>query len=202
MRLYLFSSLLFAATTVCGAYVCATAARDHGDGPTIAMPGSLAGKVIHVDDGDTLIVLDDKGFKRVIRLTDIDAPEAGHGRTRPGQPYSAASTAHLVSLALGQAATANCFDIDARRRDDGTMRERYICRVFVNATDINMAMVDAGLAMAYRHNRRYVRDPATYAHEDAAKAARKGLWRQPAPTPPWHWRRACWEQQQCDGAAE
>jgi len=173
-----------------------------GDGPTVPMPGAIAGKVIHVNDGDTLVVLDAQGHKRVIRLTDIDAPESAHGARRPGQPYSAKATAHLKSIALSSPAEASCYDIDARRREDGSSRERYICRVFVNGVDVNMAMIDAGLAMAYRQNRRYVRDQATFQHEDAARAARMGLWQHSTPIPPWEWRRTCWERRQCDGAGD
>lgn len=168
--------------------------------PKLQMPGQITGKVIHVDDGDTLIILDGQGFKRVIRLSDIDAPEASHGAKRPGQPYSAKATELLRSLTHGQQATANCFDIDVRKRDDGTERDRYVCQILVGETDVNLAMIDAGMAMAARQNKRYVRNPATYTHEDAAREARRGLWQQADPTPPWIWRRACWEYASCTGS--
>lgn len=170
--------------------------------PALTMPGTISGKVIHVDDGDTLVVLEGSGHKRVVRLSDIDAPETSHGKNRPGQPYSAQATAHLKTLALGQQAVARCFDIDVRVRDDGSRRDRYVCQVSVGQLDLNLAMIDAGLAMAARQNKRYVRNPATLVREDAAKAARLGLWRQPTVIPPWTWRRSCWEQQVCGGAAE
>lgn len=157
----------------------------------------LAGKVIHVDDGDTLTMLDAQQLKWVIRLTDIDAPESGHGSNKPGQPFSGKATALLKSMTLGREATATCYDIDARHA-----RTRYVCRVFVDGVDANMAMLDAGLAMAYRQNPRYVRDQASYQHEDTARAKRLGLWSLPAPTPPWEWRKACWTQGQCEGAGD
>ena len=138
----------------------------------------------------------------IVAQTDIDAPESGHGTNRPGQPYSGKATALLKSLALGRQATASCYDIDARPRADGTTRERYICRVYVDGTDANMAMLDAGMAMAYRQNPRYVRDRTSYRHEDAAKARRLGIWSQPAPIPPWEWRQACWVRRHCDGAGD
>lgn len=168
------------------------------NGPTIKMPGQIAGKVIHVDDGDTLVMLDTDGFKRIIRLSDIDAPEIGHGTSRPGQPYSAKATSYLKELTLGQAALATCFDIDGRKRDDGTVRERYVCRVQVDGVNANMAMIDAGLAMAYRANRRYIRDVSTLPREDAARSARQGLWSQAHPIPPWRWRRSCWGFGDCE----
>ncbi len=158
---------------------------------------SLAGKVIHVDDGDTLTMLDAQQLKWVIRLTDIDAPESGHGTRRPGQPFSGKAAALLKSLALGKQATATCYDIDNRHT-----RTRYVCRVFVDGTDTNMAMLDAGLAMAYRQQPRYVRDQASYQHEEAARAKRLGIWSLPAPVPPWDWRKACWTQGRCEGAGD
>ena len=187
---------LLAAAAFCG---CGQAAN-HQDGPTLRMPGELAGEVIHVDDGDTLTLLDADNFKRVVRLTDIDAPESSHGTQQSGQPYSGRATALLKSITLNRQVTATCYDIDARRRNDGTTRERYICRVFVAGIDANMAMLDAGMAMAYRQHPRYVRDKASFAHEDAARSRRIGLWSQTAPIPPWEWRKACWIRQQCDGA--
>jgi micrococcal nuclease len=164
------------------------------------MPGVIAGRVVHVDDGDTLTILDADHFQRVIRLTDIDAPEGEHGAGRPGQPYSRRAAETLKDLTLGREAKAACYELDARSRDDGTVRERYVCRVFVDGRDINMALLDAGLAMANRLARRYVRDPATFKHEEAARGRRIGLWAQSSPVPPWDWHRACWQRQQCPSA--
>lgn len=158
-------------------------------------PMDLSGKVIHVADGDTLTMLDSQQLKWIIRLTDIDAPESGHGSKRPGQPFSGKATAYLKEMTLGKQATATCYDIDARHT-----RTRYVCRVYVEAVDTNMAMLDAGLAMTYRQNPRYVRDRSSYLHEEGAKSKRLGIWSQPAPIPPWEWRRSCWTQGICGGA--
>ncbi len=119
---------------------------------------------------------------------------------RPGQPYSAKATEALKALAHGYQATANCFDIDVRKRDDGTERDRYVCQVLVGQLDVNLAMIDAGMAMAARQNKRYVRNPLTLKREEQARAARKGLWEQADPIPPWVWRRSCWERSSCDHA--
>jgi endonuclease YncB( thermonuclease family) len=174
-------------------------ARDN-ETPPLAMPATIAGRVIHVVDGDTLTMLDVEGRQRIVRLSDIDAPEASHGRNRPGQPYSAQATARLKELAHGRAALARCFDVDRRVSDDGQRRDRYVCQVSVGSIDVNLAMLDAGLAMAARQSSRYVRNPASLAREDAARIARRGLWQQPSPVPPWIWRRVCWEQQLCASA--
>lgn len=74
--------------------------------------------------------------------------------------------------------------------------------MFVDGTNANMAMLDAGMAMAYRQNSRYVRDQTSYQHEKAARYRRLGIWSQPDPIPPWEWRKACWIRQKCDGAGD
>ncbi|MBI5792573.1 MAG: thermonuclease family protein [Rhodocyclales bacterium] len=200
LRVRQLANRLFLASAIAAVLSTGAIARERTPqplAPQLKMPAQMTGKVIHIDDGDTLIMLDEQGFKRVIRLSDIDAPETSHGKSRPGQPYSAKATELLKALAHGQHAIANCFDIDVRKRDDGTQRDRYVCQVIANQTDVNLALIDAGMAMAARQNKRYVRNPATYWHEDAARASRKGLWQQAEPIPPWLWRRACWEQGAC-----
>lgn len=162
-----------------------------------ARAAGLSGEVIGVADGDTLTLRDDAGAKWVIRLTDIDAPELGHGRSRPGQPYSRVARDFLRDAAHGRPASAECYDVDRRYR-----RERHVCRVHVDGRDLSVAMLDAGLAMVQGLTPRYVRDSGAYGHESRAKTERRGLWSQAHPIPPWQWRKACWQMQQCSGADE
>jgi hypothetical protein len=95
-------ALLAAAVLAAAAFAGESRAMGYPNGPMLRMPGELAGKVIHVDDGDTLTVLDADNFQRVVRLTDIDAPESEHGSSFPGQPFSGRATALLKSLTLGR----------------------------------------------------------------------------------------------------
>ena len=176
-------ALLVAAFLAAAAFAGESRATGYPNGPTLRMPGELAGKVILVDDGDTLTVLDANNFPRVVRLTHIDAPDSEHGSSFPGQPFSGRATALLKSLTLGRQVTMSCYDIDVRQRNNETTRERYICRVFVDGTNTNMAMLDAGMAMAYQQNSRYVRDQTSYQHEKAARYLRLGIWSQPDPIP-------------------
>lgn len=171
-------------------------------GAQLSMPGRIVGKVIHVQDGDTLTVLDAERAKRVVRLTDIDAPESARGAKKPAQPFATQATRALKSLALGKRADAECYETDTRVGANGARRDRYVCRVTVAGVDVNMAMIDAGLAMAYRQNPRYVRDSRAYAREDVARQAGRGIWALAEPVPPWTWRRLCWERGQCVGATK
>ena len=53
--------------------------------------------------------------------------------------------------------------------------------------DANAEQVRRGLAWVYD---RYVTDSDLYPLQDAARAERRGLWADSAPTPPWEWRKA------------
>ncbi|MEQ9362666.1 MAG: thermonuclease family protein [Leptospirales bacterium] len=50
---------------------------------------------------------------------------------------------------------------------------------------MNARMIETGMAWVYR---RYTDDPEWIALEDAAREARRGLWRDPNPIPPQEWR--------------
>lgn len=158
-------------------------------------PRHVQGKVVHVDDGDTLVLLVDGRSKLRVRLSDIDAPESAHGKGRPGQPFSRKSTESLASLAHGRNAEASCFEKDRYGRS--------VCRVEVDGVDINAEQVRRGMAWANGAAKRYVRDARVYALEAQARGAKVGLWATPVPAvAPWHWRKACWLKGACDGQGE
>lgn len=161
-----------------------------------AQPWQMVGKVIHVEDGDTLTILQSDYSKVSLRLSDIDAPETSHGRSKPGQPYSEASKQSLAALARGQQATATCYESDHW--------ERPVCTVFINGQDVNAEQLRRGMAWMNRVNRTYVRNPQSAATEAKARAAGVGIWsaQGPRPVPPWDWRRDCWKKQVCYGAAD
>ena len=63
---------------------------------------------------------------------------------------------------------------------------RLLGRVSVGGLDVNLELVRRGLAWHYK---RYSIDPALADAETAARARRAGLWVDPAPVPPWAYRR-------------
>lgn len=68
-------------------------------------------------------------------------------------------------------------------------RDRYgrsVARVICGETDANAEQVRAGMAWAYT---RYLTDPSIQASEAEARAGERGLWSDPAPVPPWKWRK-------------
>ncbi len=138
---------------------------------------SFRGEVVDVHDGDTLTLATDAGQRLRIRLSGIDAPELD-------QPHGEAARRRLADLALERAALARCI-----RRD---RHGRWLCRVTVAGEDLGLSLLQSGYAWWFR---RYAHEQpeATRSRYAAAEAeatrARRGLWQDAVPRPPWLWRR-------------
>jgi len=162
-----------------------------GPAPVPVQPKSeFIGRVVHVDDGDTVVVKSKEHGEIKVRLSSIDAPETSHGATRPGQPFGPRSKAGLREMVHNKTVTVSCYEIDRY--------QRHICKLTADGVDVNAEMVRRGLAWVYRSNPRYVRDKGLYQVEEAAKAARRGLWAQEHATAPWEWRTDCWRERRCE----
>lgn len=128
--------------------------------------------VVAISDGDTIKVRCPDQPQIVIRLAEIDAPEKA-------QPFGQRSKELLSTL---------CFKKQAEIRPP--TRDRYgrtVARVLCAGSDVNAAMVRAGMAWAYT---RYLTDPQIQAMEIVARRERLGLWSDAHPVPPWEWRKA------------
>ena len=137
---------------------------------TGGVAGEITGKVIAVADGDTITVL--IGHREIkVRLTEIDAPEKK-------QAFWSRSKQSLSDLCFGKTATL---------AEHGKDRYgRTLARVTCAGTDANAVQVRRGMAWVYD---RYVTDHSLYSVQADAKAARRGLWKDDQPVPPWEWRR-------------
>lgn len=129
-------------------------------------------KVVGVADGDTITALCQGNEQVKVRLAEIDAPEKA-------QPFGAKSKQSLSGLCFGKMA-----QIAEQDRD---RYGRTVARVSCAGIDANAEQVRRGLAWVYD---RYATDPDLYPLQDAARAERRGLWADSAPTPPWEWRKA------------
>lgn len=163
----------------------------------------FSAKVIAVLDGDTVLVL--RGSQKVkIRLVNIDAPEKA-------QDFGMASRQSLVEMVLRKQVQINSQAID--------QYGRIVAQLEVGGLKVNEEQVRRGMAWAavgWRQSRRAppgvplagdysnfaslaasrqsLRDPL---HSDRlyitlqneAQQARRGLWAQVNPTPPWDWRK-------------
>lgn len=135
-----------------------------------ARADELAGEVVGVTDGDTLRVLVEH-HEVVIRLDQIDAPEKR-------QPFGQRSRQSPAEMAFRKAARVITHGQDRYGRTIGS--------VFIAGLDVNAEQVRRGMAWVYV---RYARDPALTVLELEARQARRGLWVDPSPLPPWEWRK-------------
>ncbi len=137
----------------------------------------LEGKAIKIADGDTITLLQKNGDKTRIRLSDIDAPEGSQ------QPYGKKAKAYLASMVGNKTVVVKVKTTDRYGRAVG--------RIFVKKPnsedwlDVNREMIVVGLAWFYSQ---YSQDQDLKALQQAAKTARKGMWQQKRPEPPWEYR--------------
>jgi micrococcal nuclease len=132
---------------------------------------TFSGKVVAIHDGDTISVL--RGREPVrLRLEGIDTPELGQAFGRAAKQFTAA-------LAFGREVT-----VTTRYRDTF---DRPVARVRLGGEDLSQALVRAGMAW---HFTRYSNDRELATAEREARSARRGLWAEPNPTPPWLWRKS------------
>ena len=137
---------------------------------------TITGRVVGVADGDTITVLDANKVQHKIRLAGIDAPEKK-------QTFGQRSKESLSELAFDKTVT-----VETDKRDK---YGRQVGKLLVNGQDVNLVQVERGMAWFYRKYQREQspNDRMLYeAAEDAARADKRGLWRDADPMPPWEFR--------------
>jgi endonuclease YncB( thermonuclease family) len=138
---------------------------------------TLTGRVVRVTDGDTIVVLDSANTQHKIRLTGIDAPERK-------QAFGTKSKEHLSDSVAGKFVV-----VDYNKRD---YYKRILGKVLLNNEDMNLEQIRAGLAWHYKkyQNEQTPTDRELYSKaEIEAREARRGLWYDPEPVPPWEYRK-------------
>jgi len=131
----------------------------------------ITGRVVGVADGDTLTVLDASKTRHKVRLHGIDAPEKS-------QAFGTKAKEALAALVFQKDVSVIVVGTDRYGRQVGKVRQ--------GGTDVNTALVRAGYA--WRYSTYDKKGEYTAAHNEA-KAVKRGLWADPAPTPPWEFRR-------------
>ena len=127
--------------------------------------------VVGVSDGDTVQVLrEGKAVK--VRLFGVDTPERA-------QAYGSRAKQFTSDVVFGKTVAVLARDRDRYGRAAADL-------VLPDGRSFNHELVRAGLAWWYRH---YSKDPTLEALEAEARAARRGLWADADPTPPWEFRR-------------
>lgn len=133
-------------------------------------PGVFTGRVVGVQDGDSLVVLRD-GRQAKVRLHGVDAPE---GR----QAFGSVCKRVLSNLVFGKTVGVRVVNIDRYKRS--------VARVTVDGIDVGLEVIRAGCAWHYTQ---YSDEAAYAAAEQDARRARRGLWQDRAPVAPWEFRR-------------
>ena len=139
---------------------------------------TLTGRVVAISDGDTITVLVERR-QLTVYLADIDAPESK-------QAFGTRSKQALSDL---------CLRKDARLETQGKDRYgRTIATVHCAGRNANAEQVWQGMAWVF--DRSAKPDSPLYVFQEQAKAARRGLWSDPRPTPPWEWRKHEWDRKE------
>lgn len=130
----------------------------------------FTGRVVKVDEGDTLTVLVNRTQIRV-RLDSIDAPERK-------QAFARRSQQSLASVCAAKTASV----IDAGKDRYG----RTIGRVTCDGVDANMEQVRRGMAWVHKQYAPF--GSPLYEAEVYARLRQLGLWADADPVAPWEWR--------------
>jgi len=138
--------------------------------------GTIQGLVVAIADGDTITLLDAEKVQHKIRLGSIDAPEKK-------QAFGNRSKQSLSDLIFSKRVSVETGKTDRYGRQIG--------KILVDGMDANLEQVTRGFAWHYKAyereqsaNERVLYDFA----ESKARAARRGLWGDSEPIPPWEWR--------------
>lgn len=145
--------------------------------PVVAIAQTLTGRVVSVEDGDTLRVATD-GKTITVRLACVDSPETSQA------PFGKAATERLRQLLPpGQQVTLRVADTDRYGRS--------VAKVYKGDLSINLVLVQEGQAVVYRQylsacpelKERLLKAEAN------AKSRRIGFWNQASPILPAEFRR-------------
>jgi micrococcal nuclease len=148
----------------------ATGSPSTGTSPIGKTPQRIEEDLVeHVADGDALTVITPTQTKLRIRMFGIDTPETPKGNKFPGQPYGKEAEAYLKQLVEGKRVKVEIYQVDRYKP--------LLSTIFLDGKDINLAMIEVGLAEVYRgpeSGNPYKQQYQTA--EDTARSAKKGMW--------------------------
>jgi len=146
--------------------------------------GDFNAQVVRIVDGDTIQVIDSNGIKFKIRLLGIDTPETK-------QRFGYESSLSLKKIIDGKAVII----ISKTEKNKPYTLGRYnriIGKIILNGKDINLEMVQKGMAWHYKKyiKSQNVEDRQSYNNaEQDARLNKIGLWSDVNPVAPWEWRK-------------
>lgn len=131
----------------------------------------VIGRVVDIADGDTLTILVSEHKQIKVRLAEIDAPEKS-------QPFGQRSKQALSEMCFDKYAVLNKTDTDRYGRT--------VAIVNCAGINANVEQIRTGWAWAYR---KYLHDQSLLGLENEARNAKRGLWIDNNPVPPWKYRK-------------
>jgi len=135
-----------------------------------SIAAEFTGKVVGVIDGDTIEVLHNAQAER-IRLNGIDCPEKR-------QPFGKKAKQFTSTLVFGKDVRVKPYKRDRHGRTVADV-------LLADKTNVSYEIVRAGLAWWYR---KYSKDTTIEQLEAEAREAKRGLWVDANPIPPWDFR--------------
>lgn len=177
MKLHLCALTVF--TLVVFSFVLSAQSKGSTKNTPVADPKDLIeGKVVSVENGDTIIVQVDADvpLTYLVKLQAVDAPDIG-------QPYYENSRNALSKLVYKKEVEVVVNTIYDKGMVIGT--------VFRDGRDIGLGMLEKGFAWHYKRfaYQQPSSDRKSYADaQDYASTAGLGLWSENRPTPPWIFR--------------
>jgi endonuclease YncB( thermonuclease family) len=146
--------------------------------------GDFNAQVVRIVDGDTIQVIDSNGVNFKIRLLGIDTPELK-------QRFGYESSLSLKKIIDGKSVII----ISKPEKNKPYTLGRYkriIGKIILNGKDINLEMVQKGMAWHYKKyiKSQNVEDRQSYNNaEQDARLNKVGLWSDVNPVAPWEWRK-------------
>lgn len=132
----------------------------------------IQGKVINVQDGDSITLLLDNQVQLKVRLEGIDCPERN-------QDFGTKAKQFTSDLAFSKNVTVHKSGVDRYGRTLG-----YV--MLPDNTNLNEELLKAGLAW---HFVKYNSSQRLSQLESEAKSLKIGLWQMPNPIAPWDFRK-------------
>jgi endonuclease YncB( thermonuclease family) len=138
---------------------------------SIPVWAGITAEVVAISSGDTITILKSNNTERVIKLTEIEAPE-------PGQPYYEKAKQALADKVLKKTISFERVAWD--------MKGQPVGKVTLNGEYISAWLVEKGHVWVYRD---YSDDPRMLELEAGAQKNKLGLWALPPAdrVPPWEW---------------
>jgi endonuclease YncB( thermonuclease family) len=124
----------------------------------------IAGRVVHISDGDTFIVEKESGERMTVRIHAVDAPELS-------QEFGRESRENLRALIDNQL-------VEIRQQTTDQFH-RVVGQVFLNGKDVGLEQVAGGFAWHFKQYAKEQPQDERKAYADAEEAARNGrggLW--------------------------